>query len=649
MSFRQFIFILLLVGHLFILILANGNHEPTISLTDGDKLRLRKIIELKTPLSANTLANIYYNINLKFHLDKSVSESQKICDHIKKDSGETIESIYYQTSIAKLLTGCQLDTTKLATKLQSLIKNDLTVMDVYRAGLALANMGKPLDSTKFPRLLIEALKREDTLLNTGLAFQLASKFAKPQDQNQFVEKMADVIVQADEVNGKYLQFEGGLGVSSAVIRGVYQLATAVNKSVGITAAQAMKFVNYFLSRKYVLTPKGASEVIETLALFTNNKYHIPYMITKFGSSSLSANDNPVLTLKITNVLGESVGPVTVTGASLSLNKDKNNAIMKNIQFKSVEGDSTLFAYDFFKDKSTLSLASGFYTLTVNVSPQKSDSRILGNTGITIGLSVLTQIKIDDAELTITDADVGTKTFGLIYPTSLDQLIDVDYLQRIQLKFQIKDSQNDKTVRVHQSFVRFYHMDTKQEITFVSELDSTGFHKVDLNLPARSKDFNELSGKYQLDLYIGDPLIIEATSWKIGMINLQFGSSSSSTNGLATTMHRKEYSPKPEIKHIFREQDKRPHAMVSNFFTILALLPLLGLFVAWFKIGINLSDFQFSLSALLFHGSVAAIFLLYVCFFLKLNMFQTIKYLAGLSAIAYLSGHSLLSRLIRSKK
>lgn len=169
--------------------------------------------------------------------------------------------------------------------------------------------------------------------------------------------------------------------------------------------------------------------------------------------------------------------------------------------------------------------------------------------------------------------------SLIYPTSLDQLIDVDYLQRIQLKFQIKDFQNDKPVRVHQSFVRFYHMDTKQEITFVSELDSTGFHKVDLNLPARSKDFNELSGKYQLDLYIGDPLIIEATSWKIGMINLQFGSSSSSTNGLATTMHRKEYSPKPEIKHIFREQDKRPHAMVSNFFTILALSPLLGLFVA----------------------------------------------------------------------
>ena len=160
---------------------------------------------------------------------------------------------------------------------------------------------------------------------------------------------------------------------------------------------------------------------------------------------------------------------------------------------------------------------------------------------------------------------------------MDQLIDVDYLQRIQMKFQIKDSQNDQSVRVHQAFVRFYHLDTKQEITFVSELDSNGFHKIDLNLPAKSKDFNDLSGRYQLDLYIGDPLIIEAISWKIGTINLQFGSLQSNSM-TPTAIHRNEYLPKPEIKHIFREQDKRPPALVSNFFTILAMLPLLGLFV-----------------------------------------------------------------------
>lgn len=67
---------------------------------------------------------------------------------------------------------------------------------------------------------------------------------------------------------------------------------------------------------------------------------------------------------------------------------------------------------------------------------------------------------------------------------------------------------------------------------------------------------------------------------------------------------------------------------------------------WAKIGINFSSFQLSLSAILFHTSLALIFLLYGCFFVKLNMFQTVKYLAGIGLLAYLSGHSLLSGLIK---
>lgn len=67
---------------------------------------------------------------------------------------------------------------------------------------------------------------------------------------------------------------------------------------------------------------------------------------------------------------------------------------------------------------------------------------------------------------------------------------------------------------------------------------------------------------------------------------------------------------------------------------------------WAKIGINFSSFQLSLSAILFHTSLALIFLLYSCFFVKLNMFQTVKYLAGIGLLAYLSGHSLLSGLIK---
>lgn len=146
---------------------------------------------------------------------------------------------------------------------------------------------------------------------------------------------------------------------------------------------------------------------------------------------------------------------------------------------------------------------------------------------------------------------------------------------MQLKFQIKDLQNDKLIDVHQAFVRFYHIETKQEVVFISEIDSNGYHKIDLNLQTRSKDFNDLSGRYQMDLFIGDALIMEALSWKIGTVSIQFASGPITT---ATSLYS-EYSSKPEIKHLFREQEKRPHALVSNFFTFLVLVPLISLFIA----------------------------------------------------------------------
>jgi len=97
----------------------------------------------------------------------------------------------------------------------------------------------------------------------------------------------------------------------------------------------MKFVNYFLSRKYVLTPKGASEVIESLSLFTTNKFHIPMIISKYDSSTLSV-ESPTLTLQVTNVLGHSMGPVTVNGISLT-RKGETNSVLQNISFKPVTG------------------------------------------------------------------------------------------------------------------------------------------------------------------------------------------------------------------------------------------------------------------------------------------------------------------------
>ena len=67
--------------------------------------------------------------------------------------------------------------------------------------------------------------------------------------NSLQDRIEDAVVQADEINGKNLQFEGGLTVSSSVVSGAYALAKTVGKAPPISKMQSVKFANYFLSRQ----------------------------------------------------------------------------------------------------------------------------------------------------------------------------------------------------------------------------------------------------------------------------------------------------------------------------------------------------------------------------------------------------------------
>ena len=89
--------------------------------------------------------------------------------------------------------------------MESQIKEESSVQDIFRASIALVNLGKTLESAKISKVLSTALKKDESLFNIGLALQLAAKLTRPEDRNVFVEKIGDVIVQADEVDGKFLQ------------------------------------------------------------------------------------------------------------------------------------------------------------------------------------------------------------------------------------------------------------------------------------------------------------------------------------------------------------------------------------------------------------------------------------------------------------
>ena len=66
------------------------------------------------------------------------------------------------------------------------------------------------------------------------------------------------MVQADEVDGKMLQSEGGLSATSVMLTGNASPAVKAKKLLPVTGNQAVKFGNYLMSRKSVQQPKGAT-------------------------------------------------------------------------------------------------------------------------------------------------------------------------------------------------------------------------------------------------------------------------------------------------------------------------------------------------------------------------------------------------------
>jgi len=66
-----------------------------------------------------------------------------------------------------------------------------------------------------------------------------------------------------------------------------------------------------------------------------------------------------------------------------------------------------------------------------------------------------------------------------YPNKLTAPVEVDSLQKLIMKFALKDKSTAKLMTVHQAFVKLQNLATDQEIIFVAEPDSAKVYKFDI--------------------------------------------------------------------------------------------------------------------------------------------------------------------------
>ena len=177
-----------------------------------------------------------------------------------------------------------------------------------------------------------------------------------------------------------------------IVNGAYKLAEKVGKTPPITKMQAVKFSNYFLSRKSVQQAKGGYHLLQSLNTLADNKYHIPVSVTLASQSTVSESMPMVrlmrnnrstfsivstkksraillifviviyqqVRIRVSDLLGRALGKMDVTVESAMRSSD-GLTIMSNTKLAESKDDHTVYEVNMMTAKP----ARGFYDLMTN--------------------------------------------------------------------------------------------------------------------------------------------------------------------------------------------------------------------------------------------------------------------------------------------
>lgn len=610
--------------------------SPSTHLTLSDKDRLNSLFTSHLSTPSSDLAILHYSILGSSLLGETAPNTGDLCSVLANYNNEVNVETVYQAAKAGSALNCPLSLgSEASAAVAASLGDGATTASIFFAANTLVSTGTALDSAKVSKSLTAALKKDDSLLSLGLAFHTASLLDG--DLTKFFDRIEDAVVQADEVDGKMLQFEGGLSVTSVVLTGAARLAFKAKKLLPVTGDQAVKFANYLMSRKSVQQTKGAFHLLEAVLTMSNNPQYIPISVSLASPVSVSA-DNPHLVVSVTDLAGGSPpSDMEVVIATATRMEDGAVVAAKQPLIHMITTDK------YTVDLMTANPPAGFYEVVLSATPAKPDKRFVGNTDVVLNVKVLTTIELGNAELKISDPDQSTegRTNKLTYPETAPS-VTVDHKEVVQVTFGVLDSQK-KPMLVHQAFVKLTHVDSGSEIIYVAEQSHIeDVYKFELDLGTAAADLNSKSGEYLITVVVGDAVITNPTAWEAAKINIAFPEAD-------VGKEANIYDPKPEIRHMFREPEARPASVVSTTFTLLCLSPFLIMLGLWVKLGVNISNFPLTLPGVGFHLGLGSIFLLYTYFWLQLNMFQTMKYLVILGVVTFLCGNSLLSNIAKKNK
>lgn len=220
-----------------------------------------------------------------------------------------------------------------------------------------------------------------------------------------------------------------------------------------------------MSRRSVQIAKGASILLEALQTITQQK-GAPICIQLFGNRQILV-DSPMLHIKVVDVLGKPITPSATSVTGNVIAKPGNTGLVSKGKFVSKSSDKTVYSLDLLPSNPS----PGAYVAEISVDAYKQ----------TLNFNVLGKVKVQSFEIGVGEIDSTStvKKSNLIYPNKLPNDLSADFQQKVVFKAMLVGEKTGSPLTVHQAFVRLENKQSKEEIIFVAEQDTSKAYKFDM--------------------------------------------------------------------------------------------------------------------------------------------------------------------------
>nr|XP_029117204.1 dolichyl-diphosphooligosaccharide--protein glycosyltransferase subunit 2 [Elaeis guineensis] len=617
-----------------------------------------------------------------FGVEKSTEISHATCPVVAEKLGSSSfisKDLFLALRVNSIL-GCQIDARTfedVASKLQAVIKNASSLVDFHYGvegllhikdqgiSVALSDADGTFHSIKAlsqsdGRWRYDSNSAESSTYAAGIALEtlagVVSLADKDVDQSKIgivkhdiiklfdsIKSYDDGTLYFDEKHVDASEYKGPLATSASVIRGVTAFAKVASGRLNIPSDKMLGLAKFFLSIGIPGCTKDLFNQIESLSHLEDNRVSIP-LILSLPSTVLSLTTRDQLKVEVTTVLGSAAPPLTVSLVQAFRSDSKDTPVLENQELQ-FDSENTIHYLDIIP----LKLDAGKYKLMFEISLHDPENlNTYATAGRTSVMAFITgSINIGKAEIGIFDSDSGKSEALQKLDLSRDSALSLaaNHLQKLHLSFQLTTPLGHH-FKPHQVLLKLRH-ETNVEHIFVMESSARQF-KIVLDFLSLVEKFYYLSGKYEIELTVGDAAMENSFLRALGHIELDLPKppeKAARPPPLPVDPYSR-FGPKQEIAHIFREPERRPPKELSLTFLALTLLPFVGFLIGLMRLGVNLKSFPSSVVpasfSILFHAGIAAVLLLYVLFWLKLDLFTTLKVLGFLGVFLVFVGHRTLS-------